>query len=68
MDFRFSPEYEAFRQKLREFIGQELPADWEGGGRWPEEWDWDFTLSSPASSLTKTTIRSYCQLIGRNIL
>ena len=43
MDFRFSPEDEAFRQKLREFIDQELPANWEGGGRWPEEWDWDFT-------------------------
>ena len=22
---------------------QELPADWEGAGRWPEEQDWDFT-------------------------
>jgi hypothetical protein len=44
MDFSFSPEEEAFRQEIREFAKRELPPDWEGGGRWPEEWDWDFTL------------------------
>ena len=44
MDFRFSPEDEAFRQEVRDFVRQELPADWEGAGRYPEEDDWDFTL------------------------
>ena len=44
MDFQFTADDEAFRQDVREFIRQELPADWEGGGRYPEEDDWDFTL------------------------
>ena len=43
MEFKFTPEDDAFRHDLRSFVQQELPADWEGGGRWPEEWDWDFT-------------------------
>ena len=43
MEFKFTPEDDAFRQELRSFVQQELPADWEGGGRWPEEWDWEFT-------------------------
>ncbi len=43
MDFRFSAEDEAFNRELQEFLGQELPPDWEGGGRWPDEEDWDFT-------------------------
>ncbi|MEK7814339.1 MAG: acyl-CoA dehydrogenase family protein, partial [Chloroflexota bacterium] len=43
MDFQFSAEDDAFRQELRAFIQQELPPDWEGGGRWPEEWDWELT-------------------------
>ena len=43
MEFKFTPEDDVFRHELRSFVQQELPADWEGGGRWPEEWDWDFT-------------------------
>ena len=43
MEFKFTPEDDAFRQELRSFVQQELPDDWEGGGRWPEEWDWEFT-------------------------
>ena len=43
MEFKFTPEDDAFRQELRSFVQQELPPDWEGGGRWPEEWDWEFT-------------------------
>ena len=43
MEFKFTPEDDDFRQELRAFVRQELPNDWEGGGRWPEEWDWDFT-------------------------
>ena len=43
MDFRFSAEDEAFRQQLGEFLRQELPPDWEGGGRYPDEVDWEFT-------------------------
>ncbi len=30
MDFRFTPEQEAFRQELRQFLKRELPADWHG--------------------------------------
>ena len=44
MDFKFSPEDESFRHDLREFIREELPANWEARGRWPEEYDWDLTL------------------------
>ena len=43
MEFKFTSEDDAFRQELRSFVEQELPSDWEGGGRWPEEWDWEFT-------------------------
>jgi len=43
VEFKFSPEDETFRRDLRQFVHEQLPADWEGGGRWPEEWDWDFT-------------------------
>jgi alkylation response protein AidB-like acyl-CoA dehydrogenase len=28
MDFRFSPEDESFRQELRRFLAEQLPADW----------------------------------------
>ena len=43
MEFKFSAEDDAFRRDLREFVQQSLPADWEGGGRWPEEWNWEQT-------------------------
>ena len=43
MDFKLSPEDESFRRELREFVATELPDDWEGRGRWPEEYDWDLT-------------------------
>ena len=43
MEFKFTPEDEAFRQELRQFVQQQLPPDGEGGGRWPEEWNWEFT-------------------------
>jgi len=43
VEFKFTPEDDAFRHELRTFVQQELPDGWEGGGRWPEEWDWDFT-------------------------
>jgi alkylation response protein AidB-like acyl-CoA dehydrogenase len=29
MNFRFSPEEEAFRQEVRQFLGQELPPGWD---------------------------------------
>ena len=44
MDFRLSAEDDRFRQELLSFLGQELPADWEGRGRWAEDADWDFTV------------------------
>jgi alkylation response protein AidB-like acyl-CoA dehydrogenase len=44
VDFRFTSEDEAFRQQVAEFIQAELPANWEGEGRYPEESDWDFAL------------------------
>jgi len=30
MDFRFTPEEEAFRKEVKEFFGKELPPDWPG--------------------------------------
>ena len=43
MDFRFTSDEQAFRQDLLQFLDQELPEGWEGGGRHPDEWDWDYT-------------------------
>lgn len=43
MEFKFTPEDDKFRHELRDFVLGELPPDWEGGGRWPEEWNWEFT-------------------------
>ena len=43
MEFKFSPDDDSFRKELQEFVATELPPDWEGGGRWPEELDWDLT-------------------------
>ena len=43
MEFKFSAEDDVFRQDLRDFVQQALPSDWEGGGRWPEEWNWEQT-------------------------
>ena len=37
MDFRFTPEQERFREEVREFLRQELPADWQGGGSYGDE-------------------------------
>ena len=45
MDFKLNPGDETFRQELRDFMDAELPATWEGGGRWPEEGDWELTRS-----------------------
>ncbi len=43
MEFKFTPQDDDFRRQLREFVLQELPPDWEGGGRWPEESNWELT-------------------------
>jgi len=43
VEFKFNPQEDSFRQELRQFIQDELPADWEGGGRWPEESNWELT-------------------------
>ena len=43
MDFKFSPEDDAFRNELDAFLTAEMPPDWEGGGRYPEEDDWELT-------------------------
>jgi alkylation response protein AidB-like acyl-CoA dehydrogenase len=40
MDFRFTPEEQAFRQEVREFIRREMPPDWEGIFLEEEEEDW----------------------------
>jgi alkylation response protein AidB-like acyl-CoA dehydrogenase len=31
MDFKFTPQQEAFRQEVRDFLRQELGSDWKGG-------------------------------------
>ena len=41
MDFRFSPEEQAFRQEVREFLRRELPPNWEGSGPYGEEAEGD---------------------------
>ncbi|MDO8389546.1 MAG: acyl-CoA dehydrogenase family protein [Actinomycetota bacterium] len=42
MDLRYSPEAEAYRTKVREFLAANLPADWQGlgalAGDGAEEW------------------------------
>ena len=40
MDFRFSPEEEAFRQELRTWLEENVPADWEGVFLEEEEEPW----------------------------
>ena len=37
MDFRFTPDEVKFREEVRAFLRQELPADWEGAGAYGEE-------------------------------
>ncbi len=32
MEFRFTPDEERFRSDIREFLREELPADWGGAG------------------------------------
>ena len=44
MEFKFTAEDEAFRSELRAFMKTELPASWEGAGRYPEEDDWDLNI------------------------
>ncbi|MBI4337538.1 MAG: acyl-CoA dehydrogenase family protein [Chloroflexi bacterium] len=45
MEFRFTPEEEAFRQELRTFLKKELPPDWSGGDvEVDSEEQWQFTL------------------------
>ena len=43
MDFKLSPEDESLRHELREFVATEVPDNFEGRGRWPEEFDWELT-------------------------
>ena len=43
MDFKLSPEDESFRHELRDFVATEVPDNFEGRGRWPEEFDWELT-------------------------
>ncbi len=43
MDFRFTPEQEAFREEVRGFLQQELPPHWEGTGYYGEEGDGEST-------------------------
>lgn len=44
MQFRISPEDEAFREEVREFLKQELPPDWVGSGEGDDDEEWEFTL------------------------
>ncbi len=36
MDFRFTPEQDDFREQVRQFLREELPAGWEGAGAYGE--------------------------------
>ncbi|MDO8617080.1 MAG: acyl-CoA dehydrogenase family protein [Dehalococcoidia bacterium] len=42
MDFRFSPEEEAFRQELRVWLKDNVPADWEGTFLEEDDETWRF--------------------------
>ena len=44
MDFRLSADDEAFRAELRRFLEWEMPSDWLGTSRNPDNEDWEFTL------------------------
>ena len=47
MDFNFTPEQEAFRQEVRDFIANEIPPEFEAGvgGHVESEADWKFARS-----------------------
>ncbi len=47
MEFRFTPEEETFRSDIREFLREELPADWGGAGALGEAGEdrWEFQRS-----------------------
>jgi len=51
MEFRFTPEEERFRSDIREFLREELPADWAGAGVLGEagEERWEFLRSFQSS-------------------
>ncbi len=51
MEFRFTPEEERFRSDIREFLREELPADWAGAGALGEagEERWEFLRSFQSS-------------------
>jgi len=40
MDFRFTPEEQAFRQEVRGWLGENVPPDWEGVFLEEEEEEW----------------------------
>jgi alkylation response protein AidB-like acyl-CoA dehydrogenase len=42
MDYRFTPEEEAFRQEVREFLRAELPADWDYDPFELHDENWEF--------------------------
>lgn len=44
MDFTFTPDQQAFRRELLDFLKQELPPDWEGESEYGDDDDWAFTL------------------------
>ena len=45
MEFRFTPEEDAFRDELRQFLSQELPDDWVGVEQDDgDDETWEFTL------------------------
>ena len=60
MEFKLSPEDEEFRQDLRKFVQTESPSDWEGGGRWPEETDWDLTREMRKKLADKGWLTMHC--------
>jgi len=41
VEFKFTEQDDEFRVELRAFMKAELPDTWEGGGRYPEDDDWD---------------------------
>ncbi|MCH5675575.1 acyl-CoA dehydrogenase family protein [Streptomyces gilvus] len=43
MDISYPPEAEAFREEVKDFLAEQLPADWPGIGALDEEPAWEFS-------------------------
>lgn len=57
MDFAWTPDQQAFRQKLEQFLAAELPGDWE-----------EFSKHGPASRALTEFAKGFCRKLADNDL